>query len=302
MKSASAISLMHDHDVVGRRALARAAQQQPRDEHHDRERRQVDEDRNAGDVRRRVEQPVDLRIGAEQRRAIAGRQPDRQLDAEAAQQRVEVVAPRDRDGDVADGVFENQVPADDPRDQLAERRVRVGVGAAGLRNHRRQLRVAQPRERAGAAEQQEREDQRRSGAQANHLAVGTDLTGGGGADRAEDAGADHRADREHDQIAGAERSLQAVRRPRASSTSAAIGLRWKSCDMGRGLYVTVRAGGIRAECRDSSRCRRSAPCTGSRYAVSLDDDDERRRARSKATPTSPGPASTSSGRPVGGTR
>ena len=170
-----------------------------------------------------VEQPVDLRIGAEQRRAVAGRQPHRQRDAEAAQQRVEVVAPRDRDRDVADGVFENQVPADDPRDQLAERRVRVGVGAARLRNHRRQLRVAQPRQRAGAAEQQEREHQRRPGALPDHLAVRADLPGRRGADRAEDAGADHRADRQHDQIAGAERPLQARARlacPRPARRSA----------------------------------------------------------------------------------
>ena len=85
-----------------------------------------------------------------------------QVDPEAAQQRREVVAPRDRDGDVADGVLEDQVPADDPGDELAERRVGVGVGAAGLRNHRRQLGVAERRQRADAAEQEEGEDQRRT--------------------------------------------------------------------------------------------------------------------------------------------
>ena len=117
------------------------------------------------------QQAVDVGIRAEERRAVAGRQPRRQCDADAAQQRREVVAPRDRDGDVADRVLENQVPADDPRHQLAERRVGVGVGAAGLRNHRRQLRVAERRQRAGAAEQDEREDQRRSGAGADDVAV-----------------------------------------------------------------------------------------------------------------------------------
>ena len=159
------------------------------------------------------QQAVNLRIGAEQRRPIAGRHPDRQRDAEIPQQRLEVVAPGDRDRDVADGVLENQIPADDPRDQLAERRVGVRVGAARLRNHRRELRVAESRERAGAAEQQERKHQRRPGALPDHFAVGPDLTGGRGADRAEDAGADHRADRQHDQIAGAEGPLQALLRP-----------------------------------------------------------------------------------------
>ena len=110
--------------------------------------------------------PCTCGIGAEQRRPVPGRQPRGQRDPEAAQQRGEVVAPRDRHGDVADRVLEDQIPADDPGDQLAERRVRVGVGAPGLRDHRGQLRVAQRRERAHRAQQQEREHQRGPRAQA----------------------------------------------------------------------------------------------------------------------------------------
>ena len=87
-------------------------------------------------------------------------------------QRVEIVAPRDRHGDVADRVLEDQIPADDPRDQLAERRVRVGVGASRLRDHRRELRVAQPASAHATAEQEEREDQRRSCAVADDLPLG----------------------------------------------------------------------------------------------------------------------------------
>ena len=126
----------------------------------------------------------------------------------AAEQRVEVAAPRDRDGDVADRVLEDQVPPDDPGDELAERRVRVRVRAARLRNHRRQLGVAQRGEPAHDAEQNERDDQRRAGAVANHHAVRQNLAGRGRADRREDSGADHRADREHDQVARAQRPLQ----------------------------------------------------------------------------------------------
>ena len=48
------------------------------------------------------------------------------------------------------------------------------------------------------------------GAVADDLAVRADLPGRRRADRAEDAGADHRADRQHDQIAGAEHALQAA--------------------------------------------------------------------------------------------
>ena len=93
----------------------------------------------------------------EERGAVAVGQPGRQLDAESGQERREVAAPGDRHRDVADRVFEDQIPADDPGDQLAERRIRIGVGAARLRNHRRQLRVAEAGQRADGAEQQERE-------------------------------------------------------------------------------------------------------------------------------------------------
>ena len=74
-------------------------------------------------------QPVYFGNRTEERRAIPGRQPDRRLHADAPDERVEVVAPRDRDSDVADGVLEDQVPADDPGHEFAQRRVRIGVSA-----------------------------------------------------------------------------------------------------------------------------------------------------------------------------
>ena len=37
--------------------------------------RQVDHDRDAGDVRRRLQQAVHRRVGAEERRPVAGREP-----------------------------------------------------------------------------------------------------------------------------------------------------------------------------------------------------------------------------------
>ena len=96
--------LDHHHDVVGARALLGAPQQQPGDEHHDPERRQIDQDRHAADVRRRFEERVHFRDRTEERRAVAGRQERRQLQPEAAQQRGEIVAPRDRHRDVPDRV------------------------------------------------------------------------------------------------------------------------------------------------------------------------------------------------------
>ena len=58
---------------------------------------------------------------------------------------------------------------------------------------------------------------------------GMDLAGRGGADRREDAGADDRADRQHDQVAGAEDAPEAVL---AAASRSAIGLRVNSWLMG----------------------------------------------------------------------
>ena len=57
---------------------------------------------------------------------------------------------------VADHVFENQVPADDPGKDFAQRRVRIGIGATGNRNHRRQFRITEAGKAAGNRHQQKR--------------------------------------------------------------------------------------------------------------------------------------------------
>ena len=87
-------------------------------------------------------------------------------------------------------------------DQLAERRVGVGVGRAGDRHHRRELGVAERREAAGDRREHEREDDRRAGAQVLGPA------GGRRADRREDAGADDRADAERGELQRTEGALQ----------------------------------------------------------------------------------------------
>ncbi len=155
---------------------------------------------------------MDVRIGAEQRGAVPRGEPVGKVHAEVPEERLEIIPPRDRHGHVADRVLENQVPPDDPRDHLTERRVRVGIGAAGLGNHRRQLGVAEAGQGTADAQQNEREHERRSRPRAHHVAGGIILAGGGGADRTENAGADHSPDREHDQIAGTEDAAQRMRR------------------------------------------------------------------------------------------
>jgi hypothetical protein len=59
-------------------------------------------------------------------------------------------------------VLEDQVPADDPRDELAERGVGVRVRAAGDRDRRRKLGVRESREGARHPREHEREQDRRA--------------------------------------------------------------------------------------------------------------------------------------------
>src|SRR5262249_58043975 len=120
------------------------------------------------------------------------------------------VAPWSGDCEGADGSLEDQVQADDPRHELAKGRVRVSVGASGLRNHRRELRVAESGEGAGAAEENEREHQGRTGSGTDDLAMWPNLSRGRSSDRAEDTGADNGADGQHDQVARAQRPSESL--------------------------------------------------------------------------------------------
>ena len=87
----------------------------------------------------------------------------RQVDAEGVvEERDDVAGPADADGRRADQVFEDEVPADDPGDELAHRRVRVRVRASGDGDHRRHLGVAEARKRRGDARDDEGERDRRA--------------------------------------------------------------------------------------------------------------------------------------------
>ena len=171
--------LDRDHHRVEARALADADHQQHGDRQHDQHRGQVDEGPRRG--------------------ARRGGHPGRQIEAEAREDALEVAAPADRHGHRADRVLEDQVPADDPGDDLAERRVGVGVGAARDRDHRRELGVAQRGEAAGEPGQHVRERDR-----------GARLVGGGGAGEHEDPGADDRADAEQREVERGQRALEVL--------------------------------------------------------------------------------------------
>ncbi len=68
-------------------------------------------------------------------------------------------ARRNRAG--AHRVFQGQVPANDPREELAQRSVGVSVGAAGERDHGRKFRVAEPRKGASQPGKHEGEHESR---------------------------------------------------------------------------------------------------------------------------------------------
>ena len=85
-----------NHQAVGHHALARSAQQQPRDEHHDREGRQIHEEWQARETGRCLQQSLNIRIRTEKRGTVPGGQPERQLDTRTARQSGEVVTPGDR--------------------------------------------------------------------------------------------------------------------------------------------------------------------------------------------------------------
>jgi hypothetical protein len=150
--------------------------------------------------------------------------------------RFDITGKANRDCDVRDDVFEDEVPADDPGENFAERGVGVGVGAAGDGDHRGQFGVAQSGEAAGDGDQQKRNRNRGSGGRAavherSRGAAGAheiddhverlgvqegrslkEFSGGGGAGEDENAGTDDGADAQRGERPGAQRFAEAVGR------------------------------------------------------------------------------------------
>ena len=220
-KMRMATSLKPDHHVVGGGGLADAAHQDDGEEHDDEEGGDVEAEVPAG--------VVDIVAGKvlEAVGKIGGRDPSRAgMEAEPVEQVDDVCGEADADAHVGAGVLEDQVPADDPGDELAERGVGIGVGGAGDGNHGGQLGVAKAGERADEGHQNQGErdggtgagtagergvrdevvDERRVG----DGGVGKLLAGDGGADDGEDARADDGADAERGERPRTEALLQRV--------------------------------------------------------------------------------------------
>ena len=84
-------------------------------------------------------------------RPRCGAQRGWETQAQLAEQRDEIARPADGHRRGTERVLEDQIPADDPGDELAERGVAIGVGRAGDRNARRELRIAERRQHARRA-------------------------------------------------------------------------------------------------------------------------------------------------------
>ena len=99
---------------------------------------------------------------------IGGRDPVAGgMEAEPVEQIDDVGGKADADAHVGAGVFEDQIPADDPGDQLAEGGVGVGVGRAGDGNHGGEFGITEAGKRADEGHQDHGEarwrDRRRDG-------------------------------------------------------------------------------------------------------------------------------------------
>ena len=79
------------------------------------------------------------------------------MDAEPIEKIDQVRGKTDANGHVADGIFEDEVPTDDPGDKFAHGGVGVGVGAAGDGDHGGELGVADRSEAADDGNQYERD-------------------------------------------------------------------------------------------------------------------------------------------------
>ena len=137
----------------------------------------------------------------------------------------------DGDAHVGEGVFEDEVPADDPGDEFAQGGVGVGVGRAGDGDHAGEFGVAEAGERADERDEDEREararDLRRGGRRRLRWVVQPadeevddgrvdpvgelgGIAADGGADDREDARPDDDADAERGERDRAERLVQGL--------------------------------------------------------------------------------------------
>ena len=128
-----------DLDNDDRRVRARAFADSVNQEHGHRrdneERGEIHRDCMPGDDRKSSRRIIRKTVAAfsddRRRRCIIIHQPERKLKVEKAPAKLhEITRPPDRYRHVADRVFENEIPPDDPCNDLAEGRIGIRVGGA----------------------------------------------------------------------------------------------------------------------------------------------------------------------------
>ena len=142
--------------------------------------------------------PRDHGLRRPYRRPMIVGQPQRHLNVEYVEQLYKVIGPAGRYRAGPHGVFQRQIPADDPGEEFAHRRIGIRIGAARQWDHRGKLGVTQGGE--GASEPGEDEGQHQPGSGVVRAQSGQD----------EDAGPDHGAHSQGGQLDHAQGALQAV--------------------------------------------------------------------------------------------
>lgn len=121
------------------------------------------------------------------------------MNVKIVEQADKVSTPTGGDGRSAEGVFQDQVPADDPGDELAQGGIAVGVRRTGDRYQGRELGIAQSCKCASDASDDETERDRRASEY-----------GGGRSDEHKNAGPNNCADSKSDEVNRTKRPLQLV--------------------------------------------------------------------------------------------
>ncbi len=123
------------------------------------------------------------------------------MNAEIGEEARDIARPADGDCRCAERIFEDQIPADDPGDEFAHRRISISIGAAGDGNGRGHLGIAEAGEGADEPGQNVGKADRRPR-----------IFGRGMSGENENTGADDAADTERDE---AERPQGPFQRRRA---------------------------------------------------------------------------------------
>ena len=98
--------------------------------------------------------------------------PGGQVNADPPEELRQVTGDADRDHTDDGDVLQQQIPADEPADDLPQRHITVGVGGTRPGDHPRELRIGQGRSRTGQPGDEERDDDGRARAAAAGLAAG----------------------------------------------------------------------------------------------------------------------------------